>query len=53
MTKSAVIAFQRTFGLNPTGSVGAETWSRIGEVYSRVKYGYVKPASQFPGYTIR
>ena len=53
VTKSAVIAFQRTFGLNPTGSVGAETWSRIGEVYSRVKYGYVKPASQFPGYTIR
>lgn len=53
VTKSAVTAFQRTFGLNPTGSVGAETWSRIGEVYSRVKYGYVKPAGQFPGYTIR
>ena len=53
VTKSAVTAFQRTFGLNPTGSVGAETWSRIGEIYSRVKYGYVKPAGQFPGYTIR
>ena len=53
LTKNAVTAFQRVFGIAPTGYVGAETWSRIGEIYSEVKYGYVKPAGQFPGYTIR
>ena len=53
LTKNAVTAFQRVFGINPTGYVGAETWARIGEIYSEVKYGYIKPAGQFPGYTIR
>jgi len=53
LTKSSVTAFQRLFGINPVGYVGAGTWSRIGEIYSQVKYGYVKPAGQYPGYIIR
>lgn len=53
VTRSAVTAFQRYFGLTPTGYVGADVWNRIAETYSNVKFGYIKPAGQFPGYTIK
>ena len=53
VTRNAVTAFQRFFGLNPTGTVGADTWNRIGEIYSQVKFGYIKPPGQYPGYVIR
>ncbi len=53
VTRNAVTAFQRYFGLNPTGYVGADVWNKIAETYSSVKFGYVKPAGQYPGYIIR
>lgn len=53
VTRNAVTAFQRFFGLTPTGTVGAETWNRISDVYSQVRFGYTKPAGQYPGYIIR
>ena len=52
ITKNAVTAFQRRFGINPTGSVGAETWNAISDVYYDLRYGYPKKPGQYPGYTI-
>ena len=53
MTKSSVIAFQRQFGINPTGYVGALTWNEIASVYSDLKYGFDKQPFQNPGFTIK
>lgn len=52
VTKSAVIAFQNRFGIQPTGVVGAVTWNEIAGVYSDLRYGYDKRPYQNPGYTI-
>jgi peptidoglycan hydrolase-like protein with peptidoglycan-binding domain len=52
VTKSAVTAFQKQFGLNPTGNVGADTWNSISDVYYELRYGSVKRPGQAPGYTI-
>ncbi len=52
LTKQSVIAFQRMFGINPTGIVGGITWDKIAGVYSDLKYGYDKRPYQNPGYTI-
>lgn len=52
ITRNAVTAFQRRFGINPTGSVGAETWNAISDVYYDLRYGYPKKPGQYPGYTI-
>lgn len=52
LTKQSVIEFQKQFGINPTGIVGAVTWDRIAEVYSDLKYGFDKRPYQNPGYTI-
>lgn len=35
-TKSAVIAFQKYFGLNPDGIIGPATWDMIFNVYSKL-----------------
>lgn len=52
LTKQSVIEFQKQFGINPTGIVGAVTWDKIAEVYSDLKYGFDKRPYQNPGYTI-
>lgn len=52
LTKQSVIAFQRQFGINPTGFIGAVTWDRIAGVYSDLKYGFDKRPYQNPGYII-
>lgn len=52
LTKQSVIEFQRQFGINPTGIVGALTWNKIAEIYSDIKYGFDKRPYQNPGYTI-
>lgn len=52
ITKQAVTAFQKQFGLPQTGAVGAETWFEISSLYSDLRYGYTKKPGQFPGYTI-
>jgi peptidoglycan hydrolase-like protein with peptidoglycan-binding domain len=53
VTKQAVTAFQKQFGINPTGIVGAVTWDSIAGVYSDLKYGFDKRPYQEPGYTIQ
>ena len=52
LTRQSVTAFQRQFGINPTGIVGAVTWDKIAEVYSDLRYGFDKRSYQEPGYTI-
>lgn len=53
ITKQAVTAFQKRFGLVPNGTVGATTWDRIAGIYSDLKFGYDKRPYQNPGYTIQ
>ncbi len=52
LTRQAVTEFQKQFGINPTGLVGAVTWDKIAEVYSDLKFGFDKRPYQNPGYTI-
>lgn len=52
LTRQSVTEFQRQFGINPTGIVGAVTWDSIAGVYSDLKYGFDKRPYQDPGYTI-
>jgi peptidoglycan hydrolase-like protein with peptidoglycan-binding domain len=33
-TENAVIAFQKSVGLNPTGVIDVTTWERISELYN-------------------
>ena len=53
LTKRAVIAFQKEFGIEQSGLIGAVTWDKIAEIYSDLKYGFDKRPYQNPGYTIR
>ncbi len=52
LTKQSVIEFQKQFGINPTGIVGAVTWDSIAGVYSDLRYGFDKRPYQNPGYII-
>ena len=52
LTRQSVAAFQKQFGIDQTGIVGAVTWDRIAGVYSDLKYGFDKRPYQNPGYTI-
>ena len=52
LTRQSVTEFQKQFGINPTGIVGAVTWDRIAGVYSDLKFGFDKRPYQNPGYTI-
>ncbi len=53
LTKASVQAFQREYGLNVTGIVGAVTWDAIAGAYAESKCGAGKRPYQAPGYTIR
>lgn len=53
LTKNAVLAFQNQFGIMQTGTVGPITWDAVMSVYSDLRYGTVKRAEQYPGYTIK
>ena len=53
LTRSAVQAFQREYGLTANGQVGAVTWDAISGVYSEMKCGSGKRPYQAPGYIIR
>ncbi|MBQ8920538.1 MAG: peptidoglycan-binding protein [Oscillospiraceae bacterium] len=53
LTKAAVQAFQREYGLTANGQVGAVTWDAISGVYSEMKCGAGKRPYQAPGYIIR
>lgn len=52
LTKQSVMAFQRQFGIPPTGVVAGVTWDKIAEVYSDLRYGSDKRPYQNPGYII-
>lgn len=52
VTRQSVIEFQKQFGINQTGIVGAVTWDAIAGVYSDLKYGFDKRPYQEPGYII-
>ncbi len=52
ITRNAVIEFQKQFGLPQTGSVGPGVWDAISDVYSDLRFGYVKQPGQYPGYII-
>lgn len=52
VTRQSVTAFQRQFGLNPNGIVGALTWNAIAGVYSDLRFGFDKRPYQNPGYVI-
>lgn len=53
LTRTAVQAFQREYGLNVTGIVGAVTWDKISGAYAEIKCGAGKRPYQAPGYIIR
>ena len=53
LTRAAVQAFQREYGLTANGSVGPVTWDAITGVYSEIRCGSGKLPYQSPGYTIR
>ncbi len=52
-TQSAVRAFQRVFGLNESGIVGAQLWDFIAEIYRDLSLGSLSSQGQFPGYEIQ
>ena len=52
-TRQSVTEFQRQFGIEPTGIIGAVTWDKIAEVYSDLRFGFDKRPYQNPGYTIK
>lgn len=52
LTYNAVEAFQRLFGLEPTGVVEFSTWNAITNVYEDLYSGNTTSPGQFPGYSI-
>ena len=51
-TEAAVIAFQNFRGINPSGTVGANTWNEITTLYSDLYRGNRLGEGQYPGYEI-
>lgn len=52
VTRSAVSAYQRQFGLPVSGNVGADTWRSISDTYYTLRYGAARAPGQNPGYII-
>lgn len=53
LTKDAVIAAQKLFGLNVTGTIGPATWDILAEQYETLTNGSKVAQQQFPGYTLK
>ena len=53
MTKDAVIAAQKLFGLNITGTIGPATWDILAREYETAVMGAKAAEQQFPGYTLQ
>ncbi len=53
LTRASVLAFQKQFGIDQTGYVGAVTWNEAASLYSDLKYGFDKQPFQNPGFTIK
>ena len=52
MTQSAIIAFQRLFGLPDNGIVDASTWDEIMSIYSDLQGSVSLGEGQFLGYSV-
>ena len=52
ITRNAVVAFQRLFGIEPSGVVGALTWSAIAAVYDDLFASSRGNEGQYPGQSI-
>lgn len=52
LTYNAVEAFQRLFGLEPTGVVEFSAWDAITNIYEDLYSGNTTSPGQFPGYSI-
>lgn len=51
-TEESVIAFQRLYGIEPSGTVGAPTWNAITSLYNDLYIGNRLGEGQYPGYVI-
>ena len=51
-TEESVIAFQRLYGIEPNGTVGAQTWNAITSLYNDLYIGNRLGEGQYPGYVI-
>lgn len=51
-TEESVIAFQRLYGIEPSGTVGAQTWNAITSLYNDLYIGNRLGEGQYPGYVI-
>ena len=51
-TQNAVLAFQRLFGIRPTGTVAAATWLALTTVYSDLYNGSRLNDGQYPGFNV-
>ena len=51
-TEDSVIAFQRLYGREPSGTVGAQTWNAITSLYNDLYIGNRLGEGQYPGYVI-
>ena len=51
-TEEAVLAFQRRFGIEPTGTVAALTWLAITTLYSDLYNGSRLNDGQYPGFAV-
>ena len=51
-TADAVLAYQRLFGIEPVGFVGAKTWNAITSTYRDLYDGSMSSNGQYPGYSL-
>ncbi len=51
-TADAVLAYQRLFGIEPVGFVGAVTWNAITSTYRDLYDGSMSSDGQYPGYNL-
>ena len=51
-TQAAVLAFQQMEGIEPSGVVGAITWTALADLYSDLMVGFQKQTDQFAGTTL-
>lgn len=52
-TNSAVLRFQKQFGLSADGAVGVNTWNRLNTVYAGLSATRVRVITPYPGTLIR
>lgn len=51
-TTKSVIAFQKLFGLEPSGIIDEDTWNKIIEIYRQLRFSSSRTIGQYPGSVI-